>query len=68
MGKGTDRSDFDIGIEGDTPVPPKAMAAIKEEIDELPVLNKIEVVDFRKVPEKFYKVAKQHIEPLTKDV
>jgi predicted nucleotidyltransferase len=61
-GKGTDRSDIDVGIEGPAPVPFEAWQAIQEEIEDLPTLYKIEIVDFGKVTSKFYEVAKQHIE------
>lgn len=61
-GKGDDRSDIDIGIEGREPVPDKALVEIEEEIENLPTLYKIDIVDFRQTSEKFRKVAKQHIE------
>ncbi|MFQ5456681.1 MAG: nucleotidyltransferase family protein [Nitrospirota bacterium] len=61
-GKGTDRSDIDIGIKGSTPVPSKILAAIEEEVENISTLYKIEIVDFQSVSEKFRKVAYQHME------
>ncbi len=61
-GKGDDRSDIDIGIEGKEPVPVETMMEIEDEIRELPVFYKMEIVDFKKVSDDFYKVAKQNVE------
>lgn len=63
-GKGTDRSDIDIGIEGKDPVPYGAMLAIKEEFENLPILYKVEIVDFKNVAPKFREVALEHTEPI----
>lgn len=63
-GKGTERSDIDIGIEGPTAVPIEKFFDIQEEIENLPTLYKIEVVDFRRVFSKFREVARQQIEIL----
>ena len=63
-GKGDERSDIDVGIEGSKEVPLAAMALIEEEIENSPFLYKIEVVDFKKVSPDFYNVAKQRIEPI----
>lgn len=60
-GKGDDRSDIDIGIEGDQPVPPSILVNIKNDIDQLPILYKIDVVDFARVSSQFRDVAKKHI-------
>jgi predicted nucleotidyltransferase len=60
-GKAHDRSDIDIGIEGPTPVPREALAAIQEEIEEAPTLYSIDVVDFKRLPKKFRKIAHQRI-------
>lgn len=64
MGKGSERSDIDIGIEGPEPVPWNAMMDIKEAFEEMPILYKIDVVDFKSVSKEFYEVAKQAIEPI----
>lgn len=65
-GKGTDRSDIDIGIEGPKPIPVRAWAEIQEELEQIPTLYKIELVDFRHVPPKFRHVAEQHTEVITR--
>lgn len=59
--KGDDRSDVDIGIEGDQSVPPSVLASIKNDIDQLPVLYKVDVVDFSHISPQFRDVAKKHI-------
>jgi len=64
-GKGTDRSDIDIGIEGPLPISPEIKLRIEEEIENLPVLYKIEIVDFKRVPPKFREVALQNREFIT---
>ena len=61
-GKGDDRSDIDIGIEGKEQIPIETMMEIEDEIKELPIFYKMEIVDFKKVSDDFYKVAKQDIE------
>lgn len=62
--RGSERSDIDIGIEGPKAIPLEIFAKIKEEIDEIPTLYKIDIVDFKKVGKDFYKVAKRHIEEI----
>lgn len=61
-GKNISRSDIDIGIEGKNPLDIGVLARIKEEISNLSILYKIDIVDFKSVDEDFYKVAKQNIE------
>lgn len=61
-GKATERSDIDVGIEGRKPIPAATWLDIQEEIDNIPTLYKIEVVDFQHVPSKFREVALQHKE------
>lgn len=60
--KGDERSDIDIGIEGSDPIPIEIMAKIKDRVSELPILYRIDVVDFRRVGKDFYETAKQDIE------
>jgi len=60
-GSAGERSDVDIGIDGPTPVPRSALAAIEDEIDEAPTLYTIEVVDFTRVPEQFRRVAQTRV-------
>jgi len=59
--KARERSDIDIGVEGPTPVPRQALAAIHEELDEAPTLYTIDVVDFARVSERFRQVARHRI-------
>lgn len=61
-GGGDDRSDIDVGIEGAEPVPLSALRMIKEGIESLPLLYKIDVVDLSQTSDSFREVAKQHIE------
>lgn len=61
-GKGGERSDIDIGIEAPEPIPGGAMTQIRWELDELPILQKIDVVDFKTVSKEFKEVALQNIE------
>mgnify|MGYP001558458811 FL=1 len=61
-GKGDERSDVDVGIEGSTPFPPGAILDIQEELESLPTLYKVEIVDFSRVDERFKKVAQEHVE------
>ena len=61
-GKGDERSDIDVGIEGSTSLPPGAILDIQEELENLPTLYKVEIVDFARVDERFKKVAREHIE------
>ena len=63
-GKGDERSDIDIGIDGTKEVPYEIMANIKEDIENLSLLYKIEIVDFKKTSDDFQKVALQFIEPI----
>ncbi|OGD87294.1 hypothetical protein A2164_04025 [Candidatus Curtissbacteria bacterium RBG_13_35_7] len=55
--RGSERSDIDVGIEGPRPIPPRIYSDIKDEIDKIPILYSIDVVDFKKVSPDFYKVA-----------
>ena len=56
-GKGNERSDIDVGVEGEKPAPSAKFLDIQEEIENLPTLYKIEIVDFAAVDEDFKKVA-----------
>jgi len=62
--KGNERSDIDLGIEGEKEISWQVMAKIKEDLENLPILYKIDVVDFKKVSPDFYDLAKQKIEVL----
>ncbi len=60
-GKGDDRSDIDVGIEGPDPIPGSTLSLITEEVENIRTLYTIEIVDFKKVSDDFYNVAKQNI-------
>ena len=64
-GKGTDQSDIDIGIEGPEPVPHDVLFRIRDDVEHIPTLYKIDVVDFRGASVDFREVALQYIEPIT---
>lgn len=61
-GGGDDRSDIDVGIEGDSAVPFGVLGKIREDVDLLPTLYAIEVVDFARTSPSFQEVAKRHLE------
>ena len=52
-GKGNERSDIDIGIEGSKPVPIEVIAKIREDFEELPTLYSIDVIDFHSAGKDF---------------
>ena len=62
--KSDEHSDIDIGIEGLEEISYKTISDIKEDIDNLPVLYKIEVVDFKNISSDFREVALQHTEAI----
>ncbi len=64
-GKGSERSDIDVGIEGIKEVSAVALMDIKGELDRLPILYKIDFVDFKNLSKEFYSVAKSATEPIT---
>ena len=57
-------SDIDVGIFGAAPVDDLIMARIKEEIDRLPTLRKIEIVDLWSVEDRFRRTVEKHAEVL----
>lgn len=61
-GKGSEKSDIDVGIEGDEAVPRHIMLDIREDVQKISTLYSIEIVDFKQVSQEFYDVAKQKIE------
>ncbi len=64
-GKGNERSDIDVGIEGLKEIPYEIMAKIKEDVENLPTLYKIDIVDFKKVSADFYEIALQNAETIS---
>ena len=62
VGRGSERSDVDVGIEGLEPIPVATWLQIQEEFENFPLLYKIEIVDFKRVAPIFREVALRHIE------
>ena len=60
-GNADERADIDIGIEGPE-IRSHIKLEIEEELENLPILYKIDFVDFNNVDEKFKKVAKEYVE------
>ena len=56
-GTAGERSDFDIGIDAGKRLPAGTISWIEEELDLLPDLRKVEVVDFSDVTDDFRRVA-----------
>lgn len=63
-GRGSDRSDIDIGVSGEELVPEDSLARIKDELEESTILYEIDVVDFTRARDRFKQVALQDIEYL----
>lgn len=55
-GKGLPYSDFDVGVTGPRPLSMRILAKIREAFEESNIPVKIDVVDFRRVSEKFKKL------------
>lgn len=47
------RSDYDVGIEADGPLALDLIARLRDELESLPILQKIDLVDLRAVTEDF---------------
>lgn len=60
-GDNSGRSDVDIGIEGKKKIPAYIKISIEDELEELPTLCKIDLVDFKLVSPGFKKEAKKHL-------
>jgi len=58
-GNADERADIDIGIEGPE-IPAYIKLEIEEELENLPILYKIDFVDFNNVDEDFKKIAKKY--------
>ena len=61
-GDNFERADIDLGIDGPEELSPSIKLKIEQEIENLPTLYKIDVVDFKKVSDKFKKQALKNIE------
>ena len=60
----SDRSDIDIGIEGPKPISPEIKMEILDDLEKIPTLYKIDLVDFARVSPQFREEALKHIEPI----
>jgi predicted nucleotidyltransferase len=60
-GHATARSDFDVGLEADQTIPLEVIAKIREEVDTIPILQTIDLVDFAGVSEEFAREAKRAV-------
>ena len=60
----SEHADIDVGVEGPRPIPSRVKLEIEEALENLPVLYKIDFVDFKDVSDEFHKIALQHVEYL----
>jgi predicted nucleotidyltransferase len=58
----TNRSDYDFGIEAEREIPLPTLSRIRGEIEQLPTLHTIEIVDFHRVSDFFKDRALETIE------
>lgn len=63
-GHAVPRSDVDLGIDVGHPVAPDVMTRLREAFDDLPILQKIELVDFADVDPAFRRTALEGIDVL----
>lgn len=58
-GRAGSRSDIDLGIDLGHAIAPEVLAALRDAFDELPIMQKVDVIDFSCVDEAFKTVALQ---------
>jgi len=63
-GRSVTRSDIDLGIDLGHPIAPEVLSAIRDAFDDLPILQRVDVVDFSSVDGSFKTVALQQIKSL----
>ena len=63
-GRSVTRSDIDLGIDLGHPIAPEVLSAIRDAFDDLPILQRVDVVDFSSVDGTFKTVALQQIKSL----
>lgn len=63
-GRADIRSDIDVGIESGEPISLAILNDIKSELDVIPILQKVDVVDFSTLSPDFKEAALQNIEVL----
>ena len=59
-GHGHPRSDIDLGVDLGRPVPPELMARLRDAFDALPILQRVDLVDFAAADPEFKQVALEH--------
>lgn len=64
-GASQEKSDIDVGILGDEPLPLTQIRCIKNRLEELPTLYTIDFVDMSDATEDFRTVALAHTIPIT---
>lgn len=63
-GKARPRSDFDVGLLGPEPVADGVLRKIRQDMDDLRTLYKIDVIDFFRANPEFREVALEKIEEI----
>jgi len=63
-GAARDRSDFDVGVLGDTPLPLTTFYKMEDLFDEIPTLYRIDWVDLNRVSPEFRREALKQAEVL----
>ncbi len=61
-GRGDERSDIDIGVLGAEPIPSDVWHQIQGDLENLPFLYKVDIIDFAQVQNDFKKVAAEKVE------
>jgi len=56
------RSDIDLGVEGESKLPSSLKLELEEKLQNLPILYKIDLVDFKDVSGEFKKKALEKVE------
>ncbi|MBE0618055.1 MAG: nucleotidyltransferase domain-containing protein [Proteobacteria bacterium] len=52
-GKAREHSDYDVGFVAAEPVSGRLLSALRDRLEDLPIPNHVELVDFCRVPERF---------------
>lgn len=63
-GKARPGSDIDIGIVGSKPLPHRTMIQIRQHVEDVPTLRKVDIVDLSRVSERFRARALKHAKRL----
>lgn len=63
-GTARERSDFDVGVFGDSPLPLRTFYKMEDLLEEIPTLHRIDWVDLNRVSPEFRREALKHAEVL----